>query len=154
MKNEPNEQGESDTSDMPFSTIQPEGWPSPRGYANGVVAAGGMIFVAGQVGWDERHIFRSTDLVDQIRQALQNVITVLAAGGARPVHIVRLNWYLADKDEYKNRRKEIGVVYRELMGAHYPAMTAVQVGGFIEEGACVEIEATAMLPPSCQGNAP
>lgn len=133
-------------NDTPFAMLQPEGWPLPRGYANGVTAAGRMIFVAGQVGWDEQHVFRSKDLVEQIRQALQNVIAVLAAGGARPEHVVRLNWYLADKNEYKKRRKEIGDVYRELMGAHYPAMTAVQVCDFIEEGACVEIEATAMLP--------
>lgn len=129
-----------------LSILQPKGWPSPRGYANGVVATGQMIFVAGQVGWDEQHVFRSTDLVEQIRQALQNVITVLAAGGARPEHVVRLNWYLADKNEYRKRRKEIGAVYRELMGTHYPAMTAVQVCDFIEDGACVEIEATALFP--------
>jgi enamine deaminase RidA (YjgF/YER057c/UK114 family) len=126
--------------------LQPAGWSAPRGYANGVAASGRLIFVAGQVGWNEQQVFCSTDLVDQVRQTLLNIIAVLAAGGARPEHLVRLNWYLADKVEYQARRKEIGVVYRELIGAHYPAMTALQVGGFIEAGACVEIEATAVVP--------
>lgn len=130
----------------PFPILQPEGWIVPRGYANGIAASGRMIFVAGQVGWDERQIFRSADLVDQVCQALRNVIAVLAEGGARPEHIVRLNWYLADRNEYKARRKDIGQVYRDLMGTHFPAMSAVQVCGFIEEGACVEIEATAVIP--------
>lgn len=105
-----------------------------------------MVFVSGQVGWDAQQIFRSDDLVEQIRQALANIIFILAEAGAKPCDIVRLNWYLADKVEYKLRRKEIGAVYRALMGNHYPAMTAVEVAGFVEDGALVEIEATAVMP--------
>jgi enamine deaminase RidA (YjgF/YER057c/UK114 family) len=126
--------------------LQPAGWKRPAGYANGVAVSGRLIFVSGQIGWDAQQVFRSSDLVDQVRQALANVVTVLAAGGALPEHIVRLNWYLADKTEYKVRRVEIGEVYRELIGNHYPAMTAVQVCEFIEDGACVELEVTAVIP--------
>lgn len=126
--------------------LQPPGWIEPRGYSNGVSAQGRMIFVSGQVGWDAGHVFRSNDLVEQIRQALSNVVAVLDEAGARPIDLVRLNWYLADKREYKARSKEIGEVYRAVIGRHYPAMMAVEVQGFIEEGALVEIEATAVLP--------
>ncbi len=126
--------------------LHPPDWVAPRGYSNGVLARGTMIFVSGQVGWDARQVFHSDDLVEQIRQSLANIITILAEAGARPGDIVRLNWYLADKAEYKARSKEIGEVYRALMGRHYPAMTAVEVAGFIEDGALVEIEATAVVP--------
>ena len=131
-----------------MNILQPPGWAPPSGYANGVIGSGRMIFVSGQVGWDAQHVFRSADLVDQVRQALVNIVAILAEGGARPTDIVRLTWFLADRDEYNARCKEIGEVYRELIGRHYPAMTAVQVAGFIEVGAKVEIEATAMLPAS------
>lgn len=134
------------TAQATLEFLQPPGWAAPSGYANGVAANGRMIFVSGQVGWDAQQVFRNTDLVEQIRQALANVVAVLAEAGARPTDIVRLTWFLADKAEYKARRKEIGDVYRELIGRHYPAMTAVQVCGFIEDGARVEIEATAVLP--------
>ena len=126
--------------------LQPPGWAQPSGYANGVVSSGRTVFVSGQVGWDAQHVFHSDDLVEQVRQALANIVAILAEAGAGPGDIVRLNWYLADKGEYNARRKEIGAVYRDLIGMHYPAMSALQVCGFVEDGARVEIEATAMLP--------
>lgn len=128
-------------------TLQPAGWPRPRGYANGIAASGRLVFVAGQVGWDARGGVVGPDLVDQVRQALRNVAAVLAEGGARPEHVARMTWYLASKDEYNARLPEIGAAYREVMGKVFPAMTAVQVGGFVEEGVKVEIEVTAVVPP-------
>ena len=126
--------------------LNPAGWMRPKGYSNGLAAAGRMIFVAGQVGWDAQETFRTDDLVGQVRQSLTNIVAILAEAGARPEHIVRMNWYLADKDEYNARLAEIGDVYRELIGRHFPAMTALQVAGFVEHGAKIEIEVTAMLP--------
>jgi enamine deaminase RidA (YjgF/YER057c/UK114 family) len=126
--------------------LQPPGWVRPRGYSNGVVASGRMVFVAGQVGWDGSEHFRTDDLVGQVRQSLGNIVAILAQAGARPEHIVRMNWYLADQKEYNARLDEIGKAYREIIGPHYPAMTALQVAGFVEHGAKIEIEATAMLP--------
>jgi len=125
--------------------LQPAGWKRPKGYANGVAASGRMLFVAGQVGWDADEVFRSEDLVEQIRQALRNVLAILDAGGARSTDIVRMNWYLGNAAEYNARLEEIGAVYRDLVGHHYPAMSAVQVAGFVEDGAKVEIEVTAVL---------
>ena len=126
--------------------LNPAGWMRPKGYSNGIAAAGRMIFVAGQVGWDAQETFRTDDLVGQVRQSLTNIVAILAEAGARPEHIVRMNWYLADKDEYNARLAEIGDVYRELIGRHFPAMTALPVAGFVEHGAKIEIEVTAMLP--------
>lgn len=126
--------------------LQPPGWVRPKGYSNGIVASGRMVFVAGQVGWDKEEVFRTDDLVGQVHQALTNIVAILAEAGASPAHIVRMNWYLADKDEYNARLAEIGAVYRELIGRHFPAMTALQVAGFVEKGAKIEIEVTAMLP--------
>jgi enamine deaminase RidA (YjgF/YER057c/UK114 family) len=126
--------------------LQPPGWVRPRGYSNGVVASGRMVFVAGQVGWDGSEHFQTDDLVGQVRQSLGNIVAILAQAGARPEHIVRMNWYLADQKEYNARLDEIGKAYREIIGPHYPAMTALQVAGFVEHGAKIEIEATAMLP--------
>ena len=125
--------------------LQPEGWPRPAGYANGVVARGRTIFVAGQVGWNEEGRFESDDLVAQIAQALRNVATVLACDSAGPEHITNLVWYFVDKREYVNRLPEVGKVYREIMGKNFPAMTAVQVSALIEDRAKVEIQATAVL---------
>jgi enamine deaminase RidA (YjgF/YER057c/UK114 family) len=127
--------------------VQPEGWPRPRGYSNGVVAEGRVLFVSGMVAWDEHEQFRSDDIVEQVRQALANTLTMLKAGGARPEHVARMTWYITDKREYMARGKEIGAVYRELMGAHYPAMSMVQVAALMEDRAKVEIEATAVIPP-------
>lgn len=126
--------------------LNPTDWMRPKGYSNGVTAAGRMVFVAGQVGWDGNEVFQTDDLVGQVRQSLTNIVAILAEAGARPEHIVRMNWYLADKDEYNARLAEIGAVYRELIGRHFPAMTALQVAGFVEHGAKIEIEVTAMIP--------
>jgi len=131
---------------MTSETINPEGWRRANGYSNGISARGRMVFIAGQVGWDGNMVFHSLDLVDQVRQALRNVVAVIEAAGARPEHIVRMTWYLADQAEYNRRLREIGDAYREIIGRHFPAMTAVQVAGFVEEGAKVEIEATAVVP--------
>jgi len=126
--------------------LNPGGWSRPKGYSNGVAANGRMVFVAGQVGWDGNEVFQTDDLVGQVRQSLTNIVTILAEASAKPEHIVRMNWYLADKDEYNARLGEIGAVYRELIGRHFPAMTALQVAGFVELGAKIEIEVTAMMP--------
>jgi len=131
---------------MTQQILQPKGWAAPRGYANGIAADGRVIFVAGQVGWNARGEFESDDLVAQIEQALSNVVAVLHAGGAGPEHLVRLTWYVTDKAAYVDRRKDIGAVYRRVIGRHYPAMTLVVVAGLLEDGALVEIEATAVVP--------
>ncbi|HWY15693.1 MAG TPA: RidA family protein [Rhizomicrobium sp.] len=123
--------------------VNPEGWPRPSGYSNGVVE-GQLLFVSGQVGWDEAGHF-SPDFVEQIRRALQNVRTVVEAAGARPDRIVRLTWYVTDRQTYRARRAEIGAAYREIIGRHFPAMSIVQVSGLIEDQAQVEIEATVAL---------
>jgi len=126
--------------------VDPSQWPRPRGYANGVIAEGRLLFVSGMVGWNGREQFESDDMVEQVRQALKNLLTVLAAGGARPEHVARMTWYITDKREYVRRGKEIGAVYRECMGRHYPAMSMVQVTALMEDRARVEIEATAVIP--------
>ena len=132
-----------------MNTLQPPAWPRPRGYANGIAARGTVIAVAGQIGWNAQSVFQTDDLVGQVRQALSNVLTVLAEANAGPQHVVRMTWYLLSRDEYVARLAEIGAVYRELMTngtAHYPAMTAVQVAALIEPQAKVEIEVTAIVP--------
>ena len=126
--------------------LQPPGWPRPRGYSNGVAARGTQVFVAGQVGWDEAEAFPSVDLVDQVRRALENVVTVLAEAGAGPEHVARMTWYVVDRGEYAARASEIGRAYREVMGPRYPAMTLVEVSGLLEPSAKVEIEVTAVVP--------
>lgn len=126
--------------------LLPPGWPRPKGYSNGVSVRGRMVFVAGMIGWDAQGEFHTDDLAGQVRQALANIVAILATAGAKPENIVRMNWYLADKDEYNRRLAEIGAAYRETIGRHFPAMTALQVAGFVEDGAKVEIEVTAMLP--------
>lgn len=128
------------------NVIQPEGWKRPRGYSNGVAARGEQIFIAGQIGWDEHERLVSEDFVEQTAQALRNVIAVLRAGGACAEHLVRMTWYVTDKHEYASRAKEIGAAYRDIVGAVYPAMTLVQVADLLEDGAKVEIEATAIVP--------
>jgi enamine deaminase RidA (YjgF/YER057c/UK114 family) len=125
--------------------LQPPHWARPKGYANGVAAQGTHIFVAGMIGWDAQGVFHSDDLVAQVRQALHNVVEVLAQAGARPEHITRMTWYLTDKREYLARAREIGAVYRELIGDFGVAMTAVQVVALIEDRAKVEIEVTAVV---------
>lgn len=132
--------------------LQPKDWPKPSGYANGVEASGRMVFVAGQVGWDPAGRFEP-DLVAQVRQTLANVVAVLAEAGAGPEHVTRMTWYILDKQEYARRTREIGAVYRELMGRNYPAMAMVQVSALMEDDALVEIEATAVVPDA-GGRAP
>jgi enamine deaminase RidA (YjgF/YER057c/UK114 family) len=126
--------------------LQPPGWARPRGYANGIAAKGRIVFIAGQIGWDEQFQFQTDDLAGQVRQALTNVLSVLAEAGGRSEHIARMTWYVTDKLAYLDASRAIGQVYRELMGKHYPTMTAVQVTALIEDRAQVEIEATAVVP--------
>lgn len=126
--------------------LQPAGWAPPRGYANGVLAGGRLLSVAGQIGWNAQAQFDSDDLVAQVRQALTNVRAVLAEGGATPQHLVRMTWYVTDKREYLARGREIGAVYREVIGHYAVAMSAVQVVALMEDRAKVEIEATAVVP--------
>ena len=126
--------------------IQPEGWPRPKGYSNGIAASGETVFVAGQIGWNERCEFETDDFAEQTAQALRNVVAVLRAAGSRPEHIVRMTWCITDKDEYASASKRIGAAYREIIGDHYPAMTLVQVAALLEDRAKVEIEATAVIP--------
>jgi enamine deaminase RidA (YjgF/YER057c/UK114 family) len=126
--------------------VQPDGWPRPRGYANGVLAEGRLLFVSGQVAWDEKEQFHSDDLVEQVRQALKNTVTMLHAGGAKPEHVARMTWYLTDKREYLAKAKQIGAAYREFMGKHFAAMSVVEVSALMEDRAKVEIEVTAVIP--------
>ena len=126
--------------------LQPPGWAQPRGYANGIAAEGRCVFVAGQVGWNAAGEFETDDFVGQVRQALANVVAVLAEAGGTPDQIARMTWYITDKAEYRAAMRDVGRVYREVIGAHYPAMTLVQVAALLEDRAKVEIEATAVLP--------
>ena len=126
--------------------LQPEGWAKPIGYANGMAARGKQIFIAGQIGWNGQCVFETDDLVAQIGQTLRNIVAVAAAGGAGPEHIVSMTWYLLDRKEYSARLKEIGTVYRDVIGRRFPAMTAIQVAGLIEDRAKVEIQALAVVP--------
>jgi enamine deaminase RidA (YjgF/YER057c/UK114 family) len=126
--------------------LQPEGWAKPIGYANGIAARGKQIFIAGQIGWNGQCMFESDDLVAQIAQTLRNIVAVAAAGGAGPEHVVSMTWFLLDRKEYSARLKEIGTVYRDVMGRRFPAMTAIQVAGLIEDRAKVEIQAIAVVP--------
>jgi enamine deaminase RidA (YjgF/YER057c/UK114 family) len=133
-------------TDSTKQVLQPPGWAAPKGYANGVAASGRQVFVAGQIGWDAQCQFASDDLVEQVRQALANIVAVLKEAGAEPQHIVRMTWYLTDKREYLARAREIGRVYRELIGDFGVAMSAVQVAALVEDRAKVEIEVTAVVP--------
>ena len=133
---------------MNKQVVQPAHWARPKGYANGVLAQGQQLFIAGMIGWDAQGQFHTDDLVAQVRQALQNVLDVLAAAHASPEHITRMTWYLTDKREYLARGREIGAVFRELIGDFGIAMTAVQVVALIEDRAQVEIEVTAVIGPN------
>ena len=126
--------------------LQPPDWARPRGYSNGVVASGRMVCVSGMIGWDGQGVFHTDDFAGQVRQALLNIVAVLQQADAKPEHIVRMTWYVIDKQEYVAAYKEIGAAYREIIGQHYPAMTAVQVSALIEDRARVEIEVTAVAP--------
>jgi enamine deaminase RidA (YjgF/YER057c/UK114 family) len=126
--------------------LQPQGWAKPKGYSNGMAARGRLVFVGGQVGWNAECVFAAQDLPGQVRQTLSNVVAILAEGGARPEHVTSMTWFLMDKRDYLARQKEIGAIYRDVMGRHFPPMAVVQVSGLIEDAALVEIQATAVVP--------
>ena len=126
--------------------LQPPGWAKPRGFSNGIVAAGRLVFIAGQVGFNSQGRFEEKTFQGQFSQTLKNILAVLAEAGGRPEHIVRLTWYVLDRQEYLGALQEVGAAYRELIGRHYPAMAVVQVGGLVEAEARLEIEATAVVP--------
>jgi enamine deaminase RidA (YjgF/YER057c/UK114 family) len=126
--------------------VQPDGWKRPRGYSNAIAARGEQIYIAGQIGWNEREEIVSDDFAQQTAQALRNVLTVLQSAGAKPEHLVHMTWYVTDKHEYLRATEAIGRAYREIIGMHYPAMTLVQVTALLEDGAKVEIQAIAVLP--------
>lgn len=129
-----------------MTILQPPGWPRPKGFSCGVSGEGATVFVSGQIGWDEHGRFTAQDIAGQVRQALRNVVTVLAEAGARPEHVARLTWYVTDKREYLAAQGAIGAAYREVMGRHFPAMSVVAVAALLEDEAKVEIEATAIVP--------
>jgi enamine deaminase RidA (YjgF/YER057c/UK114 family) len=129
-----------------METLQPPGWPRPRGYANGIAAEGRLVFVAGQIGWDETGSFPAEDMAGQVRQTLRNVVAVLAEAGAGPEHVARMTWYVTDREAYLADPAGIGQAYRDVMGKNFPAMAVVVVAGLIEASAKVEIEATAVVP--------
>ena len=132
-------------SEPGLRTLQPEGWPRPKGYANGMAGQGEFVFVGGMIGWDSQGVF-AEDFVAQVRQTLRNILAVLAEAGAGPEHIARLTWYVTDLDLYRSSLKELGAAYREVMGRNFPTMAVVGVAGLVEREALVEIEATAVLP--------
>lgn len=129
-----------------MQVLLPAGWPRPKGYANGVSAQGRIVFVAGMIGWDKHGQFHTDNMAEQSRLALQNIVAVLAEGGAKPEHIVRMTWYVTSKREYLDQSKEIGQAFKELIGSFTIAMTAVEVSALIEDRAKVEIEVTAVIP--------
>lgn len=126
--------------------LQPPDWPRPKGYANGIAARGTLVCLSGIVGWNSEEKFVSNDFVGQVRQALQNIVAILKEAHARPEHIARMTWYVLDKQAYISSAKEMGKVYREIIGSHYPAMSVVEVSGLVEANAQVEIEVTAVVP--------
>lgn len=130
----------------PHSLLHPARWKAARGYANGIGAEGRQIYLGGQIGWNGAQVFETEDFVGQVRQALENIVAILAEAGAGPEHLVRLTWYVLDKAEYLARLTEVGAAYRAVLGRHYPAMSLVQVTALVEDQAKVEIEATAVLP--------
>ncbi len=129
-----------------MQVLQPPGWPRPKGYSNGIAAEGRLVFIAGMVGWNEAERFETDALAGQARQALKNILAVLAEAGGKAAHICRMTWYVTDKQEYLAHLRELGAAYRELIGNHFPAMTLVEVSALVEDGAKVEIEATAVVP--------
>ena len=128
------------------TVLLPDGWTAPKGYANGIAARGLQIHVGGQIGWNAAQQFESDDFIEQTRLALLNVLAVMQAAHASPEHMVRMTWYITDRNMYQSRLKELGAVYREVMGKHYPAMSCIVVNGLVEERALVEVEVTAVIP--------
>ena len=129
-----------------MTTLHPPEWLPAKGYANGVLARGALLFVGGQIGWNAQQQFETDDFIEQTAQALENIVAVLHAGGAGPEHMVRMTWYVVDRVEYLARQKELGMVYRKVIGKNFPAMTCVEVSGLVEARARVEIEVTAVVP--------
>jgi|SRR5579883_747909 enamine deaminase RidA (YjgF/YER057c/UK114 family) len=129
-----------------LKSVNPPGWTRPKGYSNGVVGRGTLVFIAGQVGWDGQEQFASDDFIAQLRQALVNTVEVLAAAGAKPEHVARMTWYVLDKKEYLARIAEVGAAYRDVMGRTFPAMTLVEVKALVADRAKIEIESTAVIP--------
>ncbi len=126
--------------------LQPEGWLTPKGYANGIAARGTLVFVGGQIGWNAQQQFESDDFIQQTAQTLRNIVAVLQAANAGPEHMVRMTWYVTDRVEYNSRLSELGKVYREVMGKNFPAMACLEVSGLMESRAKIEIEVTAVIP--------
>jgi len=126
--------------------LHPSSWKAPKGYANGIVAEGKVVFLGGHIGWNGNQEFETDDFVGQVKQTLQNIADVLAEAGAGPEHLVRLTWYIVDKKEYLARLREVGEAYRSVFGKHFPSMAMVQVVALIEDRAKVEVEATAVIP--------
>ena len=135
-----------DSEDVVLKTLQPDGWAKPAGYANGVSARGRVIHVAGQIGWNKDSKFETDDFVEQVKKSLQNVVDVLACDDARPEHIVSMTWYFTSRREYLDNLKAVGGAYRETIGRHFPAMTAIEVSALMEDRAKVEIQAVAIVP--------
>ena len=126
--------------------LEPPGWKPPKGYANGILAEGRMVFTGGQIGWNADQQFETDTFIGQLEQVLRNIVAVLEAAGSDPSHLVRLTWYVTDKTEYVKSQRQVGEVYRNVIGRHFPAMTMVVVDGLVEDQALVEIEATAVIP--------
>ena len=133
-------------SEVSMRALNPQHWARAKGFSNGILAEGRLVFIAGQVGWNARQQFESDDFVVQVEQALKNIVAVLAEAEGRPEHLARLTWYVLDKNEYLARLEEVGQAYRRVLGRHFPAMTLVEVVGLVEARAKVEIEGTAVLP--------
>ena len=129
-----------------MTVLQPPGWAKPKGFSNGIAASGKLVFIAGQIGWTGESKWEAKDFAGQFRQTLKNTLAVLAEAGGGPEHIVRMTWYVLDKQEYLGALKEVGAAWRELIGRHYPAMAVVQVSGLMEDAARLEIETTAVVP--------
>ena len=130
----------------PHEMLHPQSWKKPKGFANGIAAEGRLVFLAGQIGWNAEQKFDSADFVAQARQALANIVALVAEAGGKPEHVTRLTWFVTDKKEYLARLSELGEAYRSVMGKHFPTMTLVQVVALVEDSAKVEIEATAVVP--------
>ena len=138
-----------------MQVLQPPGWARPRGYSNGIATEGGkLVFIAGQIGWNQRCEFVDKGFGGQFRQTLKNILAVLAQAGGAPEHVVRLTWYVVDKQEYLAAGAEVGAAYRELMGKNYPTMAVVQVGALVEDAARLEIEAMAVVPTAVPSSVP
>jgi enamine deaminase RidA (YjgF/YER057c/UK114 family) len=132
---------------MTNTTIQPDGWAPAKGYANGILAADGTLYIGGQIGWNAAQEFTSHDFIGQMEQALRNIVDVVTAAGGKVEDITRLTWFVIDKKEYMARQREVGQVYRKVLGRHFPAMSMLIVAGLVEDDALLEIEATAYIKP-------